>query len=142
MKFSDPLPFQWIGRQTKTCENLLFVDVDYPQLMKKKVEVIMDIPQLHEILGNATATTNSETILLRSDSYLAIGCDLRDPAKLECTLSQELETTQCLFLVTAEVSVTYMDVDAADALIAWVGKFDNGRLPPCCQGSALASISG
>ena len=123
---SDPLPFQWMGRQKQSYENTLFVDVDYPQLMKKKVEIILDIPELHDLLRNATAATSSETVLLRSDSYLALGCDLRDLAKLESTLSQELVSSECVFLVTAEVSVTYMDVDAANALIAWVARFDNG----------------
>ena len=59
---------------------------------------------------------------------MAVGCDLRDLEQLECALSEELELSKCTFLLTAEVSVTYMDVEAADALIAWAVKLKDGEM--------------
>ena len=127
MRFSDPLPFQCLTHYPKLCRNAKFVDVDYMQLMMKKREVIEQTDPLHQLLSNFTISTTGEPITLRSDQYLAIGCDLRDVEKLERVLAGEFGLENCLVLCTAEVSITYMDVDAADALIRWAATLRNGK---------------
>lgn len=117
-----------LGKANPQFGNPLFVDVDYPQLINKKTEIILATPQLHDLLGHVRTSANSEIVRLRSDSYLAVGCDLRDLEQLQCALSKELELSKCIFLLTAEVSVTYMDVEAADALIAWAAKLEDGTV--------------
>ena len=117
-----------LGKEKLCCGNTLFVDVDYPQLINKKAEIILATPQLHDLLGEVRTSANSETVRLRSHSYLAVGCDLRDLEQLQCVLSEELELSRCIVLLTAEVSVTYMDVEAADALISWAANFEDGAV--------------
>ncbi|KAL8778910.1 MAG: hypothetical protein Q9213_007183 [Squamulea squamosa] len=70
---------------------------------------------------------SSSPIMMRSDQYVAVGCDLRDIARLSKVFDGELQIGSCLVLCTAEVSITYMDVDAADALIKWAAQYDNMR---------------
>ena len=102
------------------------MDVDYPQLMTKKCEVISHTPQLLALLEKAELPSVPGTILLRSNHYLALGCDLRDLKSLEDALKIELDTPRCMFLMIAEVSATYMEVEAADALISCVAQFGDG----------------
>ncbi|KAL9008231.1 MAG: hypothetical protein Q9180_009521, partial [Flavoplaca navasiana] len=58
---------------------------------------------------------------------MGVGCDLRDIARLDKTLEEELQIRGCLVLCSAEVSITYMDVNAADALITWAAQYDDVR---------------
>ena len=93
--------------------------------MQKKTDIVLNTPQLLNLLGGIS--TPSAPVFLQSEFYLAVGCDLRELEKLEAVLFKWLEPSRCIFLVTAEVSVTYMDVQAADALISWAAKFNNGQ---------------
>lgn len=63
---------------------------------------------------------------------MALGCDLADIAKLNEALEKEINLASSLILCVAEVSVTYMDVAAADSLIRWTSRYDDGMLTPCC----------
>jgi tRNA wybutosine-synthesizing protein 4 len=57
--------------------------------------------------------------MLRSDNYVQIGCDLRQLAAIRETLAAIVDIQSCAFLFVAEVSITYMEREAADALIKW-----------------------
>lgn len=59
------------------------------------------------------------SILLNSKEYAAIGCDLRNIPRLERLLRNVVDIENCLVLCVAEVSITYMQTEAADALISW-----------------------
>ena len=84
-------------------------------------------------------------ILLRSDQYLQLGCDLRNLKLLNQTLASAIDIENCLILLTAEVSITYIKVEAANDLIEWAGKLPDGKNPPLSVTSALmiqlASVS-
>ena len=84
--------------------------------------------ELRDVLGHVEITTTIEAIRLRSANYLAIGCDLNDTVKLNEVLQNEFDLANCLVLCIAEVSVTYMDVQAADALISWAACLGSGSL--------------
>lgn len=127
MRCSDPLPFQWLASSPKLCQNVKFVDVDYMQLMLKKREVIEQTESLRQLLTNLIVSSSGEIITLRSDHYVAVGCDLRDVEKLEKALAAEFDLENCLVLCTAEVSITYMEVHAADALIRWAATLRTGK---------------
>lgn len=107
-----------------------FVDVDYPELIERKCSVIRETPQLRQLinpnLGLDRVETGSE-IRLKSEQYLAIACDLQDLTRLESALWPEIDLTNSLILFTAEVSLTYMETPAADALISWTSQFDHGK---------------
>ncbi|KNB15362.1 leucine carboxyl methyltransferase 2 [Fusarium oxysporum f. sp. lycopersici 4287] len=118
---SDVLPWQSYHRYGDSCENTLFIDVDYPDLMLKKRAIVLGTPQLHELLGDSPAISEKVTdqILLRSDKYCQIGCDLRELESLRNCLESFLNLAECSVLFVAEVSITYMDTFSADALVQW-----------------------
>ncbi|KAI9873545.1 MAG: tRNA methyltransferase ppm2 [Pleopsidium flavum] len=102
-------------------------DVDYAQLIVKKCDIIDQTNLFRQLLTSFKLSSPGDTITLRSDQYLAVACDLRDTEKLQKALAQELELENCLVLCTAEVSITYMDVEAADTLIRWAARFKDAR---------------
>lgn len=59
--------------------------------------------------------------------YLQLGCDLRNLNSLENILASTVNIQESLILLVAEVSITYMDVEAADALIRWTGTLPHGE---------------
>lgn len=59
---------------------------------------------------------------------MALGCDLADINKLSEFLENETDLESSLILCIAEVSVTYMDVAAADSLIRWASRYNDSML--------------
>lgn len=101
------------------------MDVDYPDLMQKKYNVISNTSELQDLLGSHDRPLDSSGLIMRSEKYLAIGCDLGDITRLDMLLASEVQLSNCLVLCIAEVSITYMDTNAADALIRWAGLHDD-----------------
>ncbi len=128
MIISDPFAFQWLSKDHSKCLNVTFVDIDYQELIEKKCEVITKTPQLQDLLQPLDASKSTGPILFRSKHYLALGCDLTDIKGLESYMNSEFDMSDCLILCTAEVSVTYMNVEAADSLIAWAARYNNSML--------------
>ncbi|KAI4193289.1 MAG: hypothetical protein LQ348_002910 [Seirophora lacunosa] len=122
----DPSPFKWLSVE-RYRNAATFIDVDYPELMARKKEVIMQNQELERLVGPLHTDTPHPGLLLCSDSYMAVGCDLRDTTTLSSILDHKLELSNCLVLCVAEVSLTYMDVRAADALIKWAAGFNDVR---------------
>ena len=56
---------------------------------------------------------------------MALGCDLANVNKLSEALENEIDLESCLILFIAEVSVTYMEVAAADSLIRWTSCYND-----------------
>lgn len=103
----------------------MFVDVDHPALVEKKCDMISNTSQLRDLLGPYDRPLDPSGLTLRSQHYLAIGCDLADITRFDMLLASEVQLSNCLVLCTAEVSLTYMDSNAADALIRWAGLQDD-----------------
>lgn len=93
--------------------------------MRKKCDVISNTRQLHDLLGPHDRPLDPSGLILRSKYYLAIGCDLVDVTRLDMLLANEVQMSSSLVLCIAEVSITYMDTNAADALIRWGGIHDD-----------------
>ena len=91
----------------------------------------MDTSQLRELLGPVERLDMSHGVGIRSEHYVALGCDLMDLPRFETLLASEIDTSSSLILCTAEVSVTYMNLDGADALIRWAAHYDNSTLALC-----------
>ena len=121
---SDPLPWQCLTRYPSAISNVTFIDIDYKDLMVKKRSVVQATSQLNSMFTNIEYPDGD--VLLRSDQYIQLGCDLRDLNHLQKTLSSVLNVERCAILFTAEVSITYMDVESADALIRWAGTMPDG----------------
>lgn len=118
---SDPLPFQWLARDPALCANTKFVDVDYEPLMQTKCKIVKETSRINSLLNPVAPETaaNEKSILFESQEYVQIGCDLRNTRRLERLLRSVVDLDRCLILCVAEVSITYMHTEAADALIAW-----------------------
>ena len=103
-----------------------FIDLDFPDLIAKKAEVIINTPQLRELIDPLERPSSPGELAIRSENYLALGCDLGDISRLEELLAESIDGSRSLILCIAEVSMTYMDVKAADALIKWAAQYNNG----------------
>lgn len=93
--------------------------------MKRKCDVISNTAQLRDLLGPYDRSLHSSGLILRSENYLAVGCDLADIVTLDTLVANEFQMSKCFVLCVAEVSITYMDTKAADALIRWAGLHDD-----------------
>lgn len=102
------------------------MDVDYPQLIEEKRNRMLTNGLLRGPLLKTNLRSSEPPIYLRSDKYVAIGCDLRDLSTLEHHLKTEFDVPSSSILFVAEVSVTYMPTPDADTLIEWASKFDDG----------------
>lgn len=117
---SDVLPWQCHARQL-ALDDVLFVDVDYPDLMHKKRAVVLQTPELRKLLGDdyTLSDKGKDGLLLRSTKYCQLGCDLRQLDRLRALLESVVSLSECAVLFVAEVSITYMDTQYADSLIEW-----------------------
>ena len=93
--------------------------------MIKKRDIVCSTEELNSLLTDMERL--EDDVLLRSDQYLQIGCDLRDLKQLNQVLASTVDIENRLVLLTAEVSITYMNVEAADALIHWAAKLPDGK---------------
>lgn len=133
----DPYPFQHLHKHGST-ENLVFVDVDYPDLMQIKVDTIRRSEELTKLVGaeKPASEISDASILMQTDNYIALSCDLRDLAKFESIfrkldfiidLDSDSANSSPLILFTAEVSVTYMFQKDADNLLQWCASLPHSR---------------
>lgn len=95
------------------------MDVDFPDLIRSKRQVVLNTPELMAHLSDVETDDATPNVLLRSDRYTQIGVDLQNIPALENALDSIVNIQDCHFLFVAEVSITYMETDAADALIHW-----------------------
>ena len=87
--------------------------------------MVQDTPQLNSMLESVTYPTEGN-VLLRSKSYLQLGCDLRDLDTLDKFIKSEFDISQTSIFCTAEVSIAYMDVKSSDSLIQYFGQLPDG----------------
>ena len=85
----------------------------------------MNTSQLRDLVGSYERPLDRSGVFLRSEVYLALGCDLSNITRLEGLLAREVDTSNSLMLCIAEVSVTYMNTEAADALIHWAARYND-----------------
>ena len=106
---------------------MIFIDVDYPKLMRTKCEVIQQTQTLKNLLEDLQIDENENGIFLRSKSYVAIGCDLCQLRLLEELLKEVVDLERSPVLFVAEVSLTYMSYQDANAMINWASRIKNGK---------------
>ncbi|TVY85049.1 tRNA wybutosine-synthesizing protein [Lachnellula suecica] len=123
----DPLVWQCLSRYPGACKNVLFVDVDYKELMLKKRDMVTRTTELQQVLTNVQVLEGD--ILLQSDQYIQIGCDLRDLERLNKVLSSDIDVQESQILLVAEVSITYMEAKYADDVIRWAGSLPREKYP-------------
>ena len=94
--------------------------------MSRKCEVISSTSQLSSLVHPFEKDDLSNGVYLRSPHYLALGCDLSNTDDLRGRLAGEIDHASCMILCVAEVSITYMNTVAADALIKWASHMNDG----------------
>ncbi|KAK2032150.1 leucine carboxyl methyltransferase [Colletotrichum zoysiae] len=119
---SDVLPWQCEVRYPESCRDVTFVDVDYPDLIQKKRQIVLETPELQGLLGSWEVGQDSP-VVLKSQRYCQVGCDLRQLATLQSSLDALFDIPNTEFLFVAEVSITYMDTEGADGVISWASAF-------------------
>lgn len=84
---------------------------------------------MRDLLHNyATDPYASEpAVLMDSEEYSAIGCDLRNLQKLRRLLESVVKLNESTILCIAEDSTSYMRTEAADALVAWTSSLSTGE---------------
>lgn len=125
---SDPLPFIILHKFPELVDKTTFVDVDYPQLMQKKRACIDQADDLKNSFPFLRNWTSKEPAVWQAGQYVTVGCDLRQLAELERILKSVANAENKAILFVAEVSVAYMDVKSADAVVSWASSFNDGAL--------------
>ncbi|KAK9485921.1 S-adenosyl-L-methionine-dependent methyltransferase [Lipomyces starkeyi] len=117
----DPLPFQYLAKASTNRSKTIFVDADYPDLIDIKVNKILASVDLLRVIGERYNLNPSHSaVKLASASYYCVGCDLSNLADFERALEAcgvLCEGWDLLFI--AEVSLTYMNTEAADKVVQW-----------------------
>ncbi|RDW62938.1 tRNA methyltransferase PPM2 [Aspergillus mulundensis] len=121
----DPLPFILLSADRSLCSQTTFVDIDYEKLMLNKKAALREAGALTQILENVEFASDESAVQIRSGQYVAVGCDLKNLDKLDRVLKTEVLPADCSVLFLAEVSLTYMDVKSANAVVKWASKLSN-----------------
>ncbi|KAM7222076.1 hypothetical protein V8F06_002581 [Rhypophila decipiens] len=127
---SDVLPWQCLHRYPEHCQAGLvkFVDVDFPDLIERKRQTVLNTPELLGALTAVQENPSSGPVVFESDQYAQIGCDLRELDKLQTALAATLgDLSECSFIFVAEVSITYMETIGADNVIKWASSLGNAE---------------
>ncbi|KAK3946272.1 methyltransferase [Diplogelasinospora grovesii] len=119
---SDVLPWQCLTRYPEHCtppEKVKFVDVDFPDLIQRKRATVLNTPELKNMFPGLESSAGP--VVLKSDQYYQVGCDLRYLDTLQSALAEIVggDIEECSFLFVAEVSITYMETAGADNVIRW-----------------------
>ncbi|KAK8249966.1 hypothetical protein IWZ00DRAFT_554024 [Phyllosticta capitalensis] len=123
----DPLPFIILHKFPELVQKTTFVDVDYPPLMQKKRACINQAEDLKASFPFLQDWTVKDPEVWQAGQYLAVGCDLRQLSELERILNSVANAKDKAILFVAEVSVAYMDVKSADAVVSWASSFKDAR---------------
>ncbi len=127
---SDVLPWQCLTRYSDLCKDgkVKFVDVDFPDLIQRKRETVLKTRELREVLHWIREKGElADPIVFESDEYVQIGVDLRELGRLREGLDMVVDVEESEFLFVAEVSVTYMEREGADAVVKWAVGLGDGE---------------
>ena len=97
-------------------------------MIAAKAAIIREQDELRSLLDKIIDSKNPKAVPLSSDQYVAVGCDLSKVDRLDQILRAEVPLQQYKILVVAEVSITYMDLAAADAIITYAAGLGDGKL--------------
>jgi tRNA wybutosine-synthesizing protein 4 len=122
-----------MAHHSELCKDVKFVDIDFEELMNSKRQVILSTPQMKDMLDFYPYPRRESGIMLDSVQYGAVGCDLRNIRRLDRLLKLVTDPENCLILCIAEVSITYMGTEDADAVIRWASKLCPGKYRCHCR---------
>jgi tRNA wybutosine-synthesizing protein 4 len=96
--------------------------------METKREMIFNQPDMKGLLHSVVANPidGEPAVLVDSQEYSALGCDLRNLRKLGKLLRSVVDLEDSMILCIAEDSTCYMRMEAANALISWTSGLSTG----------------
>jgi len=97
--------------------------------MQKKLQVIQQNEALHKLLPDYQLGGPNDVQILKAKGYYAYACDLRHLDRLDATLRNDFDMENCnvSILYFAEVSVAYMELEPANALLKWASSYSDGK---------------
>jgi tRNA wybutosine-synthesizing protein 4 len=119
--------FRSLSKFPKASRACKFIDVDFLPLSRRKADIINQTEELRSYVAGHELGTDQDAIVLRSQHYCIIGCDLGHLRELESHLAEVSDLEEDAVLFIAEVSLTYMLFEAADEVIKWASSI------PHCQ---------
>lgn len=87
--------------------------------MESKRKIVLETPEMARLLRLDEDKTPEDGVLLDSDKYSILGCDLRNTKKVGRIIKSLVDIQDCVVLCVAEVSITYMAAEDSDAVLAW-----------------------
>lgn len=127
----DPYPFQYLYNHKSDPHDpeIVFLDVDFPDLIRRKTAMIKQAPEITNLIGEPQVIPDNlkHAVQLQTKSYIALGCDLTKLDDLSHLLNTMFDLENTLLTFTAEVSITYMPKNEADNVIEWSSKFPHAR---------------
>lgn len=123
----DPLPFQLLSGNKY--QNLTFYDIDYPELVENKKQMILKAKELTDLLGDSLADPSLAQLgwKMNYPKYKLLGCDLRNHTLYEKQLQEIPQGDGIINIFIAEVSLAYMHFDDANKIINHSSKVANGH---------------
>lgn len=109
----DPLPYQMLEEFPDF--NTEFIDFDYPELVKNKLAMIQASEETLLVIGPTSSAV--APVLLSSNKYKLIGCDLKND-KLYQQLLDIVTNPDSVKIFVAEVSLAYMKYEDANKIIS------------------------
>ena len=122
----DPLPFQLLDKDNADSQQFLekfsFLDIDYSDLLQKKVQIIQQEEELANIINLDSGELNPVGDTLTCSKYYTRPCDLNDTGSYESLLNSStdlphLHDPNVIKVFIAEVSLAYMKPEFADRII-------------------------
>lgn len=126
----DPLPFQLLSQfSDDTSLKLKFLDIDYPDLIANKLDMIKSSLEILSILGNEVQdnSTDKSIVPFQTSTYKLVGCDLKDSKLYERELQLLLGNNSSIKIFVAEVSLAYMKPEHADPVIKHSAELSNSH---------------
>lgn len=114
----DPLPFKLLETEDDYC----FIDIDYPDLVKKKADMMKD-PKIQAVIGKSYL---QKWCTIATDSYKLVGCNLNNTSDYVNILGSLLSSRPTIFI--AEVSLAYMQPKEANAVAKALAQFPNSHM--------------
>ncbi|WBW71615.1 tRNA methyltransferase Ppm2 [Schizosaccharomyces osmophilus] len=124
----DPLALQLLNSYSdQSTEDIVFYDVDYPESIENRVNMIMSDDFLRGIIYKNDSDIEEHNEI-HTKSYHTVGCNLKELDFLQKKLDEcglDYKTTSILFV--SEVAAVYMPVNASDSLLKWMSQFPDAH---------------
>ena len=104
-------------------ESILYIEVDYPEVVAQKKEVIMKHAEMKRfIVPMDPASKKIPGFVNQNIHYQILSCDIRNVNELQSHLEHAGVDFSVPTLVLSECVLVYIDPAVSDKIIAWVSK--------------------